>query len=365
MDALLEKTLSGEIIRYSQVWEDQELLREALSVGRGDQVLSIASAGCNALALSLQQPKRVVALDISSAQLALTELKLKGIELLSHNEFLGLMGFLPYKSQYFEKVEPALSEAARFYWRGHSSCLEEGLIHCGRLDQFFTRWAREHLNQFLDSTVLKAFLHNDSRAETSVLNAIKSADFELDFKKYYSEENIAAKGRDPTQFKYVAKQALEEGLLQRFRELMCSARRQNNHYLQYILTGQYTSPQCLPLYAEESVFSTLKKRVSRIELVCDSLEAYLDRLPDASFNCANLSNVFEYMSESETDALLALLAKKIKPGGRIAYWNLFCPRRSSANLSNVWQHETEMSHRLHLNDSNWFYTAFHVETRRT
>ena len=364
MDATLKKTLSSEVIRYSQVWEDQEILREALAVRENDQVLSIASAGCNALALSLQQPQRIVALDISSAQLALTELKLKGIELLDYEEFLGLMGFRPFRQDYFDKVQSALSERARYYWQEHSAYLDQGLIHCGRLDQFFARWAKEHLQEFIEPNLIESFINGDRQAESTVLETISRVDFELDFKTYFSEDNIAAKGRDPAQFKFVTKHALEEGLLQRFRQQMQASQRSQNYYLEYVLSGDYRSPDRFPFYAKKPVFMALKNTVSKIELVCASLDTYLENQPDGFFDSANLSNVFEYMSEQETDALLSLLAKKIKAGGRVAYWNLFCPRRSSAQLSHLWQHETDLSQRLQVCDKNWFYTAFHVETRR-
>ena len=63
-------------IRYAQVWEDADVLLEALDVQPGHVCVSIASAGDNALALLTQQPARVVvALDLSPAQLACLELR--------------------------------------------------------------------------------------------------------------------------------------------------------------------------------------------------------------------------------------------------------------------------------------------------
>jgi S-adenosylmethionine-diacylglycerol 3-amino-3-carboxypropyl transferase len=40
-----------DLIRYAQVWEDADILVDALRPGAGDTVVSIASAGDNALAL--------------------------------------------------------------------------------------------------------------------------------------------------------------------------------------------------------------------------------------------------------------------------------------------------------------------------
>ena len=62
-------------IRYAQVWEDADVLLAGLDIQPGDVCVSIASAGDNALALLTQDPSRVIALDLSPAQLACLELR--------------------------------------------------------------------------------------------------------------------------------------------------------------------------------------------------------------------------------------------------------------------------------------------------
>ena len=48
-------------IRYAQVWEDADVLAAALKIGPGDTVVSIASAGDNAIALLTQGAERIIA----------------------------------------------------------------------------------------------------------------------------------------------------------------------------------------------------------------------------------------------------------------------------------------------------------------
>ncbi len=62
-------------IRYAQVWEDADILLTALDIQPTDTVVSIASAGDNALALLGAGAARVVALDLNPAQLACLELR--------------------------------------------------------------------------------------------------------------------------------------------------------------------------------------------------------------------------------------------------------------------------------------------------
>ena len=79
-------------IRYAQVWEDADILLAALSIQPTDTVVSIASAGDNALALLGAGAARVVALDLNPAQLACLELRVAAYRTLSHAELLCLMG---------------------------------------------------------------------------------------------------------------------------------------------------------------------------------------------------------------------------------------------------------------------------------
>src|SRR5919204_777007 len=94
-------------VRYAQCWEDADILVDALEVGPDDVVLSIASAGDNALALLARRPARVVALDLSPAQLACLELRVAAYRELDHAELLELIGPTPSERR------PALYQRCR------------------------------------------------------------------------------------------------------------------------------------------------------------------------------------------------------------------------------------------------------------
>ena len=88
----INSVLQEGIVRYSQVWEDYELLSEGLKIQSDDHILSIASAGCNALAMLLEEPASVTAVDLNPSQTAICHLKKAGYTHLSHAEFVSLMG---------------------------------------------------------------------------------------------------------------------------------------------------------------------------------------------------------------------------------------------------------------------------------
>ena len=78
-------------VRYSQCWEDADILVEALDVQPGDVCLSIASAGDNAIVLLTRHPSRVIALD-------LCVLFVFGLVLVVRDDFLDAL-FVPARGE--------------------------------------------------------------------------------------------------------------------------------------------------------------------------------------------------------------------------------------------------------------------------
>lgn len=105
------------LIRYSKVWEDHRTLSSALEVTKDDIIISITryiyiivvlckygrqlnyaflarSAGDNTLNLLLENPKKIVAVDLSPAQNAILELKIAAIKNLTYEDYLLVLGEL-------------------------------------------------------------------------------------------------------------------------------------------------------------------------------------------------------------------------------------------------------------------------------
>ena len=81
------------IIKYSQCWEDTDVLVSALILEQDDVILSITSGGDNSLALSSFSRKRLISIDMNIHQNYLLELKLLSIKELEYNE---VIKFLEY-----------------------------------------------------------------------------------------------------------------------------------------------------------------------------------------------------------------------------------------------------------------------------
>ncbi len=84
-----------DAIRYAQLWEDADVLIGALDTAPGATLVSICSAGDNALAMLLLDPARVVAIDLSPAQIACLAIRIAAYKTLDHTGFVELIGSRP------------------------------------------------------------------------------------------------------------------------------------------------------------------------------------------------------------------------------------------------------------------------------
>ena len=73
----------------------------------------------------------------------------------------------------------------------------------------------------------------------------------------------------------------------------------------------------------------------------------------------NLSDIFEYMSDENSAALMTMLITKMPPGGRIAFWNLYNDRLPPKDNPNILFLQ-DLSQELHKEDRVLFYKAFYI-----
>ncbi len=366
----MEKSLKGtevadhmsfDTVRYSQLWEDSDLLNQALRIDCDDVVLSISSSGCNALALLLREPKKVVAVDLNLAQNALLSLKIAAFRNLDHGAIAELLGFVPSlrRLDLYRQIQGdgALGPYLDF-WAANHSLMEKGLISQGRLDSFFISFAAEHFAKIpgLD-TFKSAFFHRDLQLQKDFIPNLRSPAFRAAFVEYFGK-TILEKGRDPAQFRYVTVEDVGMEFYNRFLDHLSRVELYGNHYHYFFFFGQPLVATMGPDYIQPKNHARLRGLVDRVEVKTASIERVLSE-PASSFSKANLSDIFEYMSEENMALLLGALSDRMPKGGRVAYWNLLVDRPMPASLSDRFR-VVPMAGPV---DRIWFYKAFYVLER--
>jgi S-adenosylmethionine-diacylglycerol 3-amino-3-carboxypropyl transferase len=357
------------VIRYSNVWEDHAILEDALDIKPDDDVLSICSSGDNTLNLLLAGESRsVTAIDMSRAQIAVMDLKLTAIRHLPHHKdfitLLGLQGLPENRLDIYRSLKPHLPNSCSTFFDLNLTCLEEGLVSCGRLEKFFAKYRDEHLYKVVTPSQINAlFDAKDVEEQKKVFGSLPLEKLKQDFFNFFTFERIASDARHAAQMKYVSGANVSEMLWSRLVKVITTIPIRSNFYLSWFLLGPTVQMHTVSPYLQETNYGYLCSLVDRISVVTDTLENHLESCKDNAYTKVNLSDVFEYVSEDDCNAMFHLLVDKIRPGGRVAYWNLFTPRSPPDILLKKQQLRSlsEVESQLHRKDRAYFYSAFHVE----
>jgi S-adenosylmethionine-diacylglycerol 3-amino-3-carboxypropyl transferase len=349
-------------LRYAQCWEDADILLEALDIRPGQTCLSIASAGDNTLAMVACAPARVIALDMSQAQLAALELRVAAYRELSQPELLVLMGSSPGRGreQLYRRCRSQLSESARSFWDGQSESIRRGIGGAGKFERYFAAFR----------TRILPLVHSRSRAEKLLAGGTKEMRsafysnewntwrWRLLFRIFFSRFIMGRFGRDPSFFKYV-EGSIADRILERTHYALTELNPAENPYAQWILIGRHTS--ALPYALRPEHFDSIRDHLDRLEWHNRSIEDFLEMEKGAPIHCFNLSDIFEYMSPENYERLLGRIARAGTSGGRLAYWNMLAERHRPDSMRGMLRPLADLASNLHARDKAFFYSTFVVE----
>jgi S-adenosylmethionine-diacylglycerol 3-amino-3-carboxypropyl transferase len=349
-------------IRYAQCWEDADVLLEAMNVGPTDTCLSIASAGDNVLALVGAGAKRVIAVDLSPAQIACLELRVAAIRTLTHGQFLELLGQYPSidRCTHYLRCRSILSEETRRFWDRNLTLIEQGIAQGGKFERYLRAFRRfvlplVHRRQ----TVTTLFeLESEEERRTFFEQRWNNKRWDLLCRIFFGRVSLGRLGRDPSFMQY-ADEPVWESLQRRIPNAFIVQRPADNPYLQWILEGRFVS--ALPYAWRAENFAKIRANIDALEWRCDSIEQVLAELPQGSLNGCNLSDIFEYMSERDYERLLNDFVRAGAPGCRLVYWNVVTARKSPATLRHAIRSQDTLASDLHQRDKAFFYRDFVVE----
>jgi len=349
-------------IRYAQCWEDADILLEALDIQPGDTCLAIASAGDNALAMLTQDPKRVIAVDLSPAQLACLELRVAAYRELDHGELLGLIGSREWgdRPSLYQRCRNLLSPGVRHFWDTHPALIEGGVGQAGKFERYFTLFRRYAMPLVHSRRTVEQLLQGGTLAERQAFytQTWDTWRWRAMFRIFFSRAVMGRMGRDPEFFKYV-EGSVGDRILTRTHYALTQLNPAENPYLQWILTGRHTT--ALPYALRPENFDAIRQNLDRLEWHCMALEDLLDQVGDRTLHRFNLSDIFEYLSPENYQSLLQRLIKAAVLGGRLVYWNMLAPRSRPEALADQLEPLREVGDRLFTQDKAFFYSAFVVE----
>ncbi|WP_035603223.1 DUF3419 family protein [Haloferula sp. BvORR071] len=350
-------------VRYAQCWEDSLLLVQALQPA-GRHCLSIGSAGDNSFSLLAAGAASVTAVEMNPAQVACIELRKAAYLRLDHATFLELHGSRPSSRRptLYAECRAIMPEEARTFWDANPEDVASGIGGCGKFENYFRLFRSRVLPLAHPRKRVLSLLEPRSHDERRRFydKVWNNRRWRAIFQVFFSRALMGALGRDPEFFKYV-EGSVAERILSRTEHALAALDPSANPYLHWILTG--THGETLPHALEEANFEPIRKGLQegRFRVIGSPIEALLEAEPDKRFDAYNLSDIFEYMSEENTEALLRRLVAASNPGARLAYWNMLAPRSRPESMAKLLQPRASEAASLFHEDRAFFYSRFVVE----
>ena len=315
-DRVFDALYSRSLI-YNSCWEDPAVDRQALGISCNDEVMVIASAGCNALDYALAEAQRIHAVDMNPRQIALVELKLAGIKTLEFDDYFQLFGngrHCHIDKLYRQCLRAELSPFAKGYWDKHKNVFDVpefntgGLYFhglSGKVAQMF-HWylncrpkLKAHVDDILETTTIEEQREiYDNRISPLMwgdkMNWLLSRQI-----------TMSMLGVPQAQTQEVRKQHeggvagfIREAIEYVFRQLPLNL----NYFWRLYLTGRY-SKECCPEYLSDKGFHRLKQGwYEKIELHTRSVTKFLHQT-EAKISKFVLLDHMDWMSSYRMSAL--------------------------------------------------------------
>lgn len=355
---------------YSNVWEDPELNRRALSVAPGESVLSITSGGCNSLCLLLENPGRVVSIDLNPAQLSMLEFKRAAIMELDYDNFLESMGtpfyrkpspYLPdYRIALYRKIRGHMPEYARQFWDNNTRLIGKGIFMCGKVEHFFAFYRKALGFLYNFSIIEDLFRCPDIDEQTKMYRRFNKKRWRF-LNSMLLNRFVLSIVKGAHSFAQVDDKNLSENLNRKIDKGMTSFLNSRNFFMSLMLLGEHYSRMAMSPYLLEENFTKLKANVKNLEIFRGTIGDVLSKYGPQSFDAFNLSNIFEWMTDAEFNDVIREVVALSRARARHCFrYTLARPRSlDEANKERLKEH-SELAKTLFDLDRSFIYESFHV-----
>lgn len=354
---------------YSNVWEDPELNRVSLKVKPGQNVLSITSGGCNSLSLLLEDPGKLISIDLNPAQLSMLEFKRAAIMELNYEEFIDSMGtpflFKPakpaeYRVELYNRIKKHMPTYAVDFWNENLNQIKDGIMMCGKVEKFFKIYR-----------TLLGFLY----AKEDLLSLFKADNLEQQKERYAAfrkkrwnalhrlllNRGVLSLVKGAHSFAQVDFEDFASNLNHKRTLGMTRFFNPDNYFMCLLMLGGHFHEQGMSPYLLRENYPKLQQNIDKLEIFKGTIGEVLKKDGPGSYDRFNLSNIFEWMTNEVFNGIIREVLELARPGSRMAWRYTFArPRELDAeNLSRL-AYEPELSDELFKQDRAFIYESFHV-----
>lgn len=348
----------GGRLMFTQSWEDPACDIHWLGIEAGSTLFAITSGGDNVLEFLLEDPGRIVSVDINPLQGHLVELKMAAFRELSHPEMLNLLGVRADLDplELYRRVRDGLGEPSRGYWDQQQALLQRGLLTAGGFERYFAT-LRGILRVLIGRRKLERLFTLAPEEQEAFFerqwNTLRWRSFlKIGCSKWFLGNRL-----DPGWFAHSdGPTSYGDHFGGLARHAISGIPARTNYFLAQIFLGRYVSESLVPRYLAPEHFETIRSRLDRIELITADVGEALNALADDSVDAFALSNVFEYSPPSLFADCKDEIVRVARPGAAITLRNLIAPRRLADDAR--FSVDPDAGDRLRRQDRGFIYAHF-------
>ncbi|MDH5768877.1 MAG: DUF3419 family protein [Nitrospirota bacterium] len=352
-------------ILYAQCWEDPQIDRVAFRITSDDVVFSITSGGCNVLTFLLDNPSKVIALDINPNQKFLLDLKIAAFKKLSYDELLEFLGVSESQRRLllYGQIRMELQADSLRYWDRKLKKIRRGVIHCGRYEGYMRLLRKVVIVPFIKRSLVERFFKTEDSSEREILFHKKWENaYWFLLTKVMLSKKLNTFLFDKTFFAYVDSNfSFGKHFAGKAEYALTKLPMKENYFLSYILLGRFYSKENLPNYLRKENYEIIRGRLDRIDMVTDSCEHFFTTLPDSYISKFNFTNIFEWMSPKAYEDLLRETIRVAKDKAIMTYRNLLVFREHPSCLDENIHSLKHSAKSLHEQDLSFIYDNYVVE----
>ncbi|QPH55370.1 DUF3419 family protein [Pontivivens ytuae] len=380
-EGLLERVFSRLFrgLVYAQIWEDPVADMAALDLTRGDDMVCIASGGCNVMSYLTAEPRSITAVDLSAAHVALLRLKLAGARHLpdfdTFYRFFGHADRAANVRTYDEELAPRLDTEARAYWEGRSlrgrniNMFANNFYAYGLLGR--TLWFAHLLARLGGADLRRVLSAKTLEDQREVFEAEVAPLFEKRAVRWLGRRraSLFGLGIPPAQYDKLAADGdgnVMPVLRERVRRLMCDFPIAENYFAWAAFNRGYKreEPRSVPPYLEREAFGTVRKGAAHVQVHNRSLTDLLAEQPAESKSVYVLLDAQDWMTDAQLTALWSEITRTARPGARVIFRTGgaadILPGRVDPAVLGQWHYDAEASAAAFRADRSAIYGGVHL-----
>ncbi|TIS21441.1 MAG: DUF3419 family protein [Mesorhizobium sp.] len=369
---------------YPQIWEDPDVDIDAMQLGQGHRVVTIASGGCNILAYLTRSPERIDAVDLNAAHIALNRMKLEAVRHLpSQGDLFRFFGAAEtrHNSQAYDRfIAPHLDPVSHHYWehrnwlgRRRIAVFDRNFYQTGLLGLFIAMGHRTAKFFGVDPAgIMQAKSLADQRR---FFDEELAPVFEKPLLKWATSRkaSLFGLGIPPAQYDSLITSGdgtMASVLKARLEKLACDFPLQNNYFAWQAFARRYPNPgeAALPAYLEKRNYKTIRNNVDRVAIRHANLIEFLAGKDAGSVDRFVLLDAQDWMTDDQLNALWAEITRTASTDARVIFRTAaepsLLPGRVSNSLLDQWNYADAASREFSARDRSAIYGGFHLYVKQ-